>query len=304
MVIKVAGTNEVYDTAWYKDLFDELKKKVPYETATDKGETFYWFTFPREQLGFKKAGYRQVAVCGYNGTNGFLGHLLGVQLDRDDEDWYKGHVSTDRHGILLTWIPTVLDQLVEPYGIGVSRIRFKKGEYADYVDFAAWRASLGVNPLAIAEGPTKTNEDWAAVSGLPIEEVDAEYRIDFGPRPFQPCTVACVYAGGDFGHVSYGGPRTVVPPHWQIAVQFARRDTILYHVPLELTPYQGKDDEYEIDWLETRDKDGNLYVERYQNKGARKGSTVVGPGWDVQPASGRSGAQSSTQIGFYGDAWD
>jgi hypothetical protein len=120
----VIGSDDVY----------QLKNIAPYEIENAK--------YKREV-----AGYKQVMMCAYDATEKYLKNLLGVGLDSTDSSWYKAHPLTESSGLPEQHTITVLNDLVKPYGIGVSKVYILKGSSANEEQLA-WMECLGHNPDA------------------------------------------------------------------------------------------------------------------------------------------------------------
>lgn len=276
----VKETNEVYETKQYWVCKDFRDSGMPY-TTDDSGVAV--FVVGINQLRFKKLT-PTVQMCGYDATAKYVEHICGKKLDFNDQDFYRSHPWTDQHGIGLAAMPTVIHQLVEPYKLGVSRIRFPKGIYLKFEDRDAWVASLGENPM---QGD---NYEFAEAMEQDLNEVQELFRIDYGELPFAPSVCAydtSIMSGG--GHVSYIGPRGSSYKSWQISVCIAPLNSFKYKVPLVLTPIdKAKDDMLALDWDEVRDEQGKRVSKVW------KGSTgYTGAPYGSGRGTGGAGARQS-----------
>jgi hypothetical protein len=240
-----------------KRYVEELSKVFEFTEAEDGVPTA---TIPINNLRFKKV-QPSVQMCGYNGTDSYLKHWMGRELDSDDASWYRYHEGTDTDGLGLAWVPTALHQLVEPYGVGVCRIRLPLNRFFLFQDRNGWIASLGMNPLAMQDA-SMTNESFATAAGDSLDEVDGLFRVDYGDAPLAPSVTAfetSLATGG--GHIEYLGPRGNGSGRpWAVSVQFDWLDRIHYYVPLQITEYKEKGKCYELVWDAIVDNEGKTVV--------------------------------------------
>jgi hypothetical protein len=285
VIIEETGT--AYET-WRTLIIDDLKKHFEFKVGKYHSK---WElpdsmdpTVPTAIIPINRCGWKRTApfvqTCGFEGAKQYLASILGRGLDDADKDWYKYHHGTDSHGVPLMWVPTVLQQLVEPYGISVSRIRLRLGQYNAFEDRAAWIASLGINPQAMHDSEY-TNAKYAEANSMDLEEVNGLWRIDYGDELLTPSVTAFEFvanaSGG--GHVEYIGPRggKWKSRTWNISVQFDYADRVQHWVPLNLTPYKEKDDAYELDWEGFLDAEGKKICKGYITSSRSGGSVTTTP---------------------------
>jgi hypothetical protein len=283
----VKETGQVYESYKFFDGKDLRDSGMPFTTD---GEGVPVFVLGINQLRFREV-IPTVQMCAYDAVRNYVEHWCGKVLDHNDQSFFKRHQWTDKDGIGLACMPTVIHQVVEPYGLGVSRIRFPVGLYSPLEDRDAWAASLGENPLQIS------NPEFAEQMGQDVDEVNEMFRMDYGELPYAPSVLAygdTTKSGG--GHVTYIGPRGRSRENWQISVCIEPLTGFKYKVPLVLTPPTDKASTLELEWNEIRDEEGKK----------------IGPGttYNTKGASfNRSGkGNSSPQLGGVGrgytDPWD
>src|SRR3990167_1505146 len=89
--------------------------------------------------------------CVFNAAQDYLSAVFGRKLDDSDRDWLSRHPKAQPQGVPRAYILTAIQQLLEPYGMGISRVRVPKGQWAAGGDDAVWMKALGVNPIAICD---------------------------------------------------------------------------------------------------------------------------------------------------------
>lgn len=184
--------------------------------------------------------------CSYEATKDYLANQLGVSLHHTDRDWLSLHPFAEEDGVSAVNLPSALHELVGPYGIGVSRIRYRRGLYLGGEEQSNWMATLGTNPLALANHAV-SNEEAAQMLGVPFDELNDQCRVDFTDQPFRPCVIGesgwgtGVQTGGasaSFGHASYVAPRSRdKSSSWSISLQFDRLERIPYRQAPVLPAY-------------------------------------------------------------------
>jgi len=91
---------------------------------------------------------RSVQTCGFQGTKEYLFYMFGRSLHGADEDWYRACPLNEASGVPMHYAATVINDLVSPYNMGVTRVFVRKG-LSTHTDAPAWMQSLGINPMAI-----------------------------------------------------------------------------------------------------------------------------------------------------------
>jgi hypothetical protein len=181
--------------------------------------------------------------------------FFGKSLHTSDSDWAAYHPFTEGAGVSMARIPTFVHQLVEPYGLAVSRIRVIEGFVATDEVLATWQASLGVNPLALVDNTT-TNADAAEQLGVEVEALDQACRFEYGIDPLRPSIIgelSNVGTGG--GHARYFAPRDY-PKDWKVSVQLAPAEAVQYAVEPSLPEYAPREGTLAIITSELKDPDG------------------------------------------------
>ena len=213
---------------------------------------------------------RSVACCAYNASSGFMEHWLGTKLDNDDRKWYELNELVTSDGLPQKNSFTVIQQLVEPYGHGISRIvvprnarRFK--EYHPFI------VSLGANPMYIQDGST-TNEEAVQKMFPDDPKKQAEMRaLHFPMWRFEcsdePMVGAIVmrqfndYAGHNGGS-NYFGPRSKIDAKgWAMSVRLDRLSNIKYLKAMELPAYKEYEGHKTPNYWQIKDATGKTLRE-------------------------------------------
>lgn len=188
---------------------DALAQVYPY-SLDDKG--FITLRIPKEAYKVRDAGYRgpKPLMCGFHATKSYMNAMFGMSLDLDDEKFYETHPAVKPNGLPAAETLRVIQELIDPYGLRVSRVRLTPGVSVP-PELLLWFNHLGVNPLALSDRIT-SNAEFAEASGMDLGEVDKMFRLDFGEKPLKPgiiCTSGNVGTGYGTvgGHAQYGGPR-------------------------------------------------------------------------------------------------
>ena len=147
-------------------------------------------------------------------------------------------------------MPTCVQQMLEPYGMGVSRINIRRGLLMIPASLFDWILSLGCNPIAMVDHQT-SNEDAAKQMGIPLAEANKMWRVEFTAEPL-PCSITgeqnfsvptgqTVKVGDKGGHARYLPPRGRFND-WFISCQLGALERIEYFVPTpnpEYVPRRG-----------------------------------------------------------------
>lgn len=151
---------------------------------------------------------RRPLSCLFQATKQLVANINGVQLDKDDEDFFDVHPLATESGVGLHHTVRVMQELIEPYNLKVSHIRIMPG-IAPKGDLLQWVDVLGMNPLALGDNVT-TNEEFAKITGMSLEEATARYHMEYSTefmRPAVLCAVSGYDKGNTLGHAEYVGPR-------------------------------------------------------------------------------------------------
>jgi len=208
---------------------------------------------------------RTVACCAYNATNDYMQHWLGMKLDRDDREWYKLNDMCTKDGLQQQYTFTVLHQLIEPYGLGISRILVPRNtrRFEDYHPFIA---SLGCNPFFLVDGST-TNEE-ALEKMFPDESKRDEmrekmfsmWRFECADEPLKGAVTMRQFGMTSVGHnggSNYFGPRSKMSADgWHMSIKMDRQELITYNKPLVLPKYREYPGSSTPDFWLIKDGDG------------------------------------------------
>ncbi|OHD16115.1 MAG: hypothetical protein A2Y38_11660 [Spirochaetes bacterium GWB1_59_5] len=133
--------------------------------------------------------------CEYNSLSSYMRNLFGMELHNADFNWFTDNPLVDTHGTPMDHMLEVAQQLIEPYGLRVSRVNLAAG-VVPMGNLATWMDVLGCNPAARTNFHT-TNREYAEAEGLDPALVDDLFRFEFGGAGLRPC-VCC-----DSSHANY-----------------------------------------------------------------------------------------------------
>lgn len=185
-------------------------------------------------------------ACVYTASNDYMQSRWGRKLDDSDRRWLAAHPHSTDGGVPQEYTATCIDQLVQPYGMRVSRIRLRKGSLVLGDSIMGWIQALGCNPFAMADRVT-TNAEAAARMGISLEQADELWRVEFHDDPL-PCSIigergwsnsSTVATGSLGGHARYLAPRARAGD-WFVSVQLDSTVTYLVTPPNpEYVPRKG-----------------------------------------------------------------
>lgn len=236
---------------------------------------------PPEHAAWRKTS-KHVATCAFAGTDEYLKHVLGMSLHGSDREWYVDHPLTETGGLPAQHTITLLNDLVRPWGLGVSRVWMRKG-HIDWPEHGAWKDVLGCNDMAYADNETSDEEfvremlssiqedtpeeqrealrQWAADQ---VQNVRFSYVKDLPSAPmviFEGGYTSKYASGG--GHASFRAPRSGKGDNWGLAVQFDRLENCRRLVePPSLDVLDGERAEHlTLDVRQCKIRDGSAKLE-------------------------------------------
>lgn len=191
-------------------------------------------------------------ACTYDASADFAASILGIKLHLDDKDWLAGHQFATDGGIPMEYTATCLHGLFEPYGFGVSRIRFRAGTLQAGEEAQRWMRYLGCNPVGSLDRSTP-NRAAAEQLGVPPETFD-RCRVEFAAEPLRPSIIGeqgwssgnGVVVGAQGGHARYLSPRGRAG-NWLVSVQIARLSEIDYLETPTLPEYKRRRGKLSLD---------------------------------------------------------
>lgn len=206
--------------------------------------------------------------CTYTAAEKYVQAMFGRTLDESDKQWLARHPLAKDDGVPQEYTATAIHELLEPYGLGVSRIRFRKGLLNAGDEPLKWMAALGCNPMAAIDHRT-SNADAAALLGLTLEQADSMFRMEYHDEPFKPSIVgergwsggAGAQVGASGGHARYLAPRSH-PGDWVVSLQLAPLSSIKYLQPPVPTKYVSRTGARSFSLIDVKGKDGKPFVER------------------------------------------
>lgn len=275
--MQVEGREELYGFGEHTS--EHTLKKLaeiypPQQTVLEEHKALMLvYTVPSEAAaGAWRKTTKSALLCAFNSTNSFMQNNLGCRLDNDDETWYKNHPWTTSSGLPAQHTISVLNELVRPYGLGVSQVYVRKG-FITYDEHKEWYEVLGVNPMAVGD-KLHSNAEYieTVVNSVPdeikeqmraaLEEECKQYKFEYVAELPERALVTC--AGGydeknpstsGGGHASYHGPRAK-NFRWEIAVAFDRIENCLRLSEPPKIPDSG-DGVLTLDWMEIKCPDGS-----------------------------------------------
>lgn len=240
-------------------------------------------------------------ACVYTGTNDYLQARWGRKLDDSDRRWLAAHPLATDGGIPQEYTATCIDQLVAPYGMRVSRVRIRKGALVLGDSIMGWLKALGCNPMAMADRAT-SNADAATLLGLPLDQANALWRVEFHDDPL-PCSIvgergwssgSGVSVGNYGGHCRYLAPRSA-PGDWFISVQLDMDTAVSHLVPPPNPEYVPRKGEPTLLYTDITGPDHTLVAIKVNGK------WTPSAGGPVQPAAAPAELPATTTPALWTD---
>lgn len=262
------------DIHWTFDDDDFMKAAIEaglvVEEVEEDGKKINRITLETAAYELKYPSDRSVQTCGFNGTKEYLIHMFGRNLHKADEDWYKACPLNEASGVPMHYASTVINDLVRPYNLGVSKVFVRKG-LSTHTDAPDWMKALGVNPMAINDHTVDNHEFIKRVIAMKTEAAekakkplsdedkqklydemlvyaDKNYRFEYVDDA--PLGSILLYAfsskttGGaapsfasGHGHTKFYAPRErIKETNWKLALQLDRLENIKYKVDPPVCP--------------------------------------------------------------------
>lgn len=246
-MIKAFEQLKGFDTEWA-----DFSPDDDYELPKDWKQAFYVYVNAAD-IPTAITKNRSVACCAFEATNKYMQHWLGMMLDEDDREWYKLNSLVTSDGLPQKDSFSVIQQLVEPYGLGISSIIVPPNSRR-FSEYAPFLMSLGCNPFFLADGYT-TNEK-ALEMMFPDEglrntvgrELAKSWRFECREEPMKGCITMVQFQETKTGHnggSTYRGPRSKGATtnaqgqrSWHMCVKVDKLDGIKYNTPMALEDYK------------------------------------------------------------------
>jgi len=221
---------------------------------------------------------RSVACCAFNATNEFMKHWLGMSLDENDRKWYSSNSLVTPDGLPQINTFTVIQQLIEPYGVGIRSIQVPKNtrRFPEQVSFIS---ALGANPFFKLDGITTNAEAYErlfpaiAQKALGLDtplkkanhkkETFAKWRFECVEIPSLGAIAMKQFqlqSAGHNGGSNYYGPRAKFNvgegDQWLMAIKLDRLDNIDYLAAIELPKYKVYEGSKVYQWMSIKDNSG------------------------------------------------
>lgn len=203
--------------------FDQMKKQYPVvltgqgkeavETvivSDPDGERFMKLVAMVQDIKLTK---QKPLMCVYTATDDYLEKVLGVRLSQEDREFFENHPLTNPEGTPFQDTLRVVQELIDPYGLRISRVQVRPGTFLRG-DITQWRGILGCNPLGYADRTT-SNDDFLKKLGdnAAMEDI-SKYRFNHTHEMLYPsisCDASEMTANGvnawSNGHAQYVPPR-------------------------------------------------------------------------------------------------
>jgi len=271
---EIIDPDDPEETQWTYDDEDFLKAAVEaglkIEKVTEDKKEITRVYLEKAVYKYEYPSKRSVQTCGFQGTKEYLIHMFGRNLHNADEDWYKACPLNEASGVPMHYASTVINDLVSPYHLGVSKVFVRKG-LSTHTDAPDWMKSLGINPMAIGDhtidnhmfidrliamkdaaaekaGKPLTEEDRQKMYDEMLKYADANYRFEYVDDA--PKGSILLYAMGSKGTgqkaASYAtghGHTKFYPPRergketsWKLAIQLDHVDKLNYKVEPPFCP--------------------------------------------------------------------
>lgn len=193
----------------------------------------------RVTLSYGKVSFN---ACVYQSSEDYIAARWGRKLHYTDREWLSEHPYATDGGVPSEYTPICVQALLEPYGMGVSRVRLRRGTLAAGPEMMKFMVALGCNPFAMADHTT-TNKEAAEKLGITEKEANDIFRFEFSDDAL-PGSVCCekgyaqtgVATGSGGGHARYLAPRDKAS-NWVVSLQCAPLEQIDYNTPIELPEY-------------------------------------------------------------------
>jgi len=233
---KIHITVEGSEQVWFLEHFskssaEKLKDHLEWEEID--GEL--WFNLKKGHDKYTKST-RTVLYCSYNATEDYIKSMIGGSLSLADKDWFRDHPLVDSQGLPTEYTIGVLNELVKPYNLGVSRV-FVKKKVVLTQDMRDWMAALGVNPKAAVDRDV-SNKEFLELLAAESKEAADMYAGEVKNWRFEFCddlpkggyimfrhSEALNAPGG--GHASFSSPRSF-SGNFFMAIQLDRLNNITY----------------------------------------------------------------------------
>lgn len=164
-----------------------------------------------------KLNQAEPMMCLYTAISEYCESLLGVKLNDDDKKFFKQHPLAEKDGIPFPDTLRVAQELIEPYGLRVSRVQTRPN-FGVKGDLLQWRKVLGCNPLAYADRMT-SNVEFAKKLGLEGKEDLSKYRFEYTDTALYPAICCGEISGGyESGATGYSNGHAIyLPPRRRVS---------------------------------------------------------------------------------------
>lgn len=192
------------------------------------GEKLWVLRLTQEQAKWRTRSLKPL-MCAFRATDEYLQNRFGLRLHRDDEQWYQEHPLIEPDGLPMHATARVIQELVAPYDLRVTRIQVSAGLILPGDDWKSWaRKWLGCNPLGYVDRIT-SNPEFAERMSMPLAEVNQQYGFEYTDSPLMP---GLHFGVVSVGTTSDGGTAGATGGHTTYASARARRSVPIMSVQL------------------------------------------------------------------------
>lgn len=262
-------TAGVKDEKNYRIVLDKKEEEAYYVLDTAKTYTIF-----EKDIQTKKVK-RSVATCAYSATERYLQTNFGVSLHSTDREWYCDNSLVTIHGLPQENTLTVIQQLIEPYNFGISRVQVPRNSRR-FPKFTPFIEGLGANPFFMADGNTTNEEAYDILypeQRLINEKINtpekraahkqkilAEWRFEATDTPVSNSIGMHQFVHDQTGHngaSSYIAPRQKFQQdNWKFSILLDRLSNIKYLKPIVLPDYTMADPDIDYDYFSIKNAEG------------------------------------------------
>lgn len=144
-------------------------------------------------------------MCVFDSVTSYCESLLGVKLHNEDREFFRNHSLVDSDGVPFAHTLRVVQELVDPYGLRISKATVAPG-LSLKGDILQWRRVLGCNPLGMTDRQT-SNEEFIKQGGG-----GGPYNFEYTDAALFPAISCGVIGNNNALTGSTGGHATYIPP--------------------------------------------------------------------------------------------
>ena len=200
----------------YTSDWTAFKKAFPVEVTGDEKNLVETAILPAEEweklLEDVTLSKKKPMACLYTAVEQYCKSILGVSFESEDRTFFDNHPLTQEDGVPFPDTLRVAQELIEPYGLRISRVQVKPN-YGVRGDLIKWQRVLGCNPLGMGDRMT-SNQQFIERFKLEGKEDPQAYRFEYSETALFP-SVGCgtLLGGSDKGITGLtNGHAVYIPP--------------------------------------------------------------------------------------------